>query len=116
MQHHGDSWRPILDNPAAAWRDSWLYEYFEYPGPHCAPIGRGVRTKRYKLIHYIQNPQGHEFFDLENDPEAAQLYDDPAYKTQVAALSKELERLRNITGDDRGQDGTPTLPCANRMG
>ncbi|MBK5290215.1 MAG: sulfatase [Acidobacteriia bacterium] len=117
MRHHGESWRPILDNPAAAWRDTWLYEYFEYPGPHCSPIGRGVRTKRYKLIHYIQNPQGHEFFDLEKDPEERRsLYDDPAYQTQVAALSKELERLRGITGDDRSQDGTPTPPCANRMG
>ena len=117
MKNHGESWRPILDNPSAAWRDSWLYEYFEYPGPHCAPIGRGVRTKRYKLIHYIQNPQGHEFFDLEKDPEERRsLYDDPAYKTQVAALSKELERLRDVTNDDRSQDGTPTQACGNRMG
>jgi len=117
MQHHGESWRPLLDGGSASWRDSWMYEYMEYPGPHCAPQARGVRTSRYKLIHYIQNPQAHEFFDLEKDPEERRsVYDDPSYKTQVAALTKELERWRTITNDDRSADGTPTPACGNRMG
>jgi hypothetical protein len=75
-----------------------------------------LRTSRYKLIHYLQNPQAHEFFDLEKDPqERRSVYDDPAYKTQVAQLSGELERLRQVTGDDRSEDGSPAQPCTNRM-
>ena len=116
MRHHGESWKPILEGRAQAWRQSWLYEYFEYPGPHCAPMGRGVRTKTMKLIHYIQRPQAHEMFDLAKDPEErTNVYDDPAYRQQAAALKKELERLRELTGDDRRQDNTEPGPCENRM-
>ncbi len=116
MEHHGESWRPLLERNGAAWRDSWMYEYFEHPGAHCAPIARGVRTKTHKLIHYIQQPQAHELFDLSRDPEERKsYYDDPAYKTQVAELTARLERWRGATKDDRSQDGTPTLPCTGRM-
>lgn len=117
MEHHGESWRPILEGRASAWRDSWMYEYFEYPGAHCAPIARGVRTKSHKLIHYVQQPQAHEMFDLAKDPEERKsVYDDPAYASQVASLSKELDRWRTITKDDRSQDGTPMPACGGRMG
>lgn len=116
MRAHGESWRPLLEARAAAWRESWMYEYFEYPGPHCAPKARGVRTRQHKLIHYIQQPVAHEFFDLANDPEERRnRYDDPAYRQQVAALAKELERWRQVTGDDRSEDGTPAGACGNRM-
>jgi arylsulfatase A-like enzyme len=115
-QGHGENWRPILEGRQAAWRESWLYEYFEYPAVHCAGKHRGVRTKRWKFIHYIQEPQEYELFDLENDPEERRnLYNDPAHKQQVADLSKELDRLRTLTNDDRSEDGTPTLPCTRRM-
>ncbi|MBM3736356.1 MAG: sulfatase [Acidobacteria bacterium] len=116
MEHHGESWRPVFEGRASGWRASWMYEYFEYPGPHCAPIARGVRTKTHKLIHYIQQPQAHEMFDLVKDPEERRsVYDDPAYKAQAAALSRDLEQWRTVTKDDRSQDGTPAPPCGNRM-
>lgn len=115
MEHHGESWRPILENKASAWRDAWLYEYFEYPGSHCAGKMRGVRTNRWKLIHYIQNPQGHELFDLQNDPEErVNLYDDPKYSAQVSELSARLEKFRDITGDTRAEDNIPARSCHGR--
>jgi arylsulfatase A-like enzyme len=115
MRHHGESWRPVLEG-RADWRKSWLYEYFELPGPHCVGKHRGVRTNRYKLIHYIQEPQQHEFFDLEKDPEERRnVYDDPAYRGQAAALKKELERLRDLVKDDHSEDGTRPGACADRM-
>jgi arylsulfatase A-like enzyme len=116
MEHHGESWRPILENKPVTWRDAWMYEYFEYPGPHCAGKMRGVRTSRWKLIHYIQNPQGHELFDLENDPEERRnLYDDPKYKQQAQELTARLEKFREITNDSRAEDGTPTELCTSRL-
>ena len=112
MEHQGESWRPILENKPNGWRDAWLYEYFEYPGPHCAGKMRAVRTKRWKLIHYIQSPQGHELFDLENDPEERRnLYDDPKYRPQVQELSARLEKFREVTQDTRAEDGTPAQAC-----
>jgi arylsulfatase A-like enzyme len=117
MQNHGESWRPILEQKPAPWRESWLYEYFEYPGAHCAGKIRGVRTKRWKYIHYIQNPQGHELLDLQNDSEERRnLFDDSNYKPQGKQLSAELERWRVLTKDDRSEDGKPMQPCTNRMG
>ena len=116
MRNHGESWRALMEGRDTTWRDSWLYENFEYPGPHCAPKARGVRTSRYKLVHYVQQPVAHEFFDLEKDPEERRsLFDDPAYRQQVAQLTKELDRLRTVTGDHRSEDGTPAAECGNRM-
>lgn len=117
MRNHGESWRPLLSGGGTPkWRDSWMYEYMELPGPHCAPKGRGVRTSRYKLIDYIQEPRGHEFFDLQKDPQERQsVYDDPAYKSDVARLAAELERWRTVTNDDRSEDGTPAPTCTDRM-
>lgn len=112
MEHHGESWRPVLEGRAEKWREEWMYEYFEYPGPHCAGKMRGIRTNRWKLVHYIQNPQGHEMFDLEADPEERRnLYDDPKLRAQARELEARLERLRALTRDDRSEDGTPAQPC-----
>lgn len=116
MEHHGLSWRPILEGRAVNWRDSWFYEYFEYPGPHCAPKMRGVRTSRWKLIYYLQQPQAWELFDLEKDPEERRnLYYDPAHQAQAEQLRRELERWRDLLADDRSEDGTAPPPCEQRM-
>ncbi len=116
IRHHGASWRPILEGKAAAWRDSWLYEFFEYPAVGCVGKMRGVRTRRWKLIHYIQQPQQFELFDLDNDPEERHnLSGDPAYASQRDKLRAELERLRDLTRDDRSEDGTPARPCTIRI-
>jgi arylsulfatase A-like enzyme len=113
---HGASWRGFLEGRQNQWRDSWLYEYFEYPAVHCAGMMRGVRTRRWKLSHYIQEPQEFELFDLESDPhEMNNLYGQSQHKAKAEELRAELERLRNVTADDRSFDGTATLPCGDRM-
>ena len=112
---HGASWRPLLDGDATAWRDSFLYEYISYPEDHCVGKLRAVRDKRWKLIHYVQDPEGFELFDLETDPhERKDLYGDAAYQDQADRLRTELERLRDATDDDRSEDGAPTLPCERK--
>ena len=114
-EHHGMSWRPVLEGRAGG-RESWFYEYFEYPAAHCAPQLRGVRTRRFKLVHYIQTPQAWELFDLETDPEERRnLYDDAAHRATAGKLREELERWRNLLHDDRSEDGAPAAACTNRM-
>ena len=44
----------------ASWRKDWLYEYYEYPGYENVRPHRGVRTERYKYIHYFTDPQEYE--------------------------------------------------------
>ena len=77
------------------WRSSIYYHYYEYPGPHAVQRHYGVRTDRYKLIHYYQIDEW-ELFDLENDPNEMQsVFNDPEYTEIVEELKAELQRLRD---------------------
>ena len=56
----------------------------------------GVRTERYKLIHYY-NLGEWELFDLRTDAdEMVNLYDDPAQQPLIESLKAELQRLRDF--------------------
>ncbi|MEO7144936.1 MAG: sulfatase [Bryobacteraceae bacterium] len=82
------------------WRKDWLYEYYDYPGNQEVPPNRGVRTDRYKLIHYFHPPEEFELYDLENDPgERRNLYGDPKYAGLTRQLRGRIEELRRETGD-----------------
>ncbi len=49
----GRSMVPILQGEKPAnWRSSFYYQYYEYPGVHNVRRHYGVRTVRYKLIHF----------------------------------------------------------------
>jgi hypothetical protein len=62
----------------------------------------GVRTERYKLIHYYETDEW-ECFDLETDPqELNSVYDHPEYAEVVRELEAELSRLRDRFGDTTG--------------
>jgi arylsulfatase A-like enzyme len=83
-----------------AWRKDWLYEYYEYPGPHKVRKNRGVRTVRYKFIHYYEAPEEFELYDLKEDPgELRNVYSDPRYASVVRDLRHRLAELRDATGD-----------------
>jgi arylsulfatase A-like enzyme len=76
------------------WRDAIYYQYFEYPSWHMVRRHYGVRTKRYKLIHYYEVNEW-ELFDLERDPrEMRSVYADPAYARALADMQQRLRELR----------------------
>ncbi len=82
------------------WRDAIYYHYFEYPSVHMVARQRGVRTDRFKLIHFYQFGEW-EFYDLEADPqELRNQYDNPVYAGEVAKLKQRLEELRGQYADD----------------
>ncbi len=91
----GRSIKPLLEGKTPGnWRDSIYYQYYEYPAVHMVQRHCGVRTDRYKLIHYYLIDEW-ELFDLEKDPEEDQsVYDDPEYADVVARLKEELDVLR----------------------
>ncbi|MEX2174458.1 MAG: sulfatase [Pirellulaceae bacterium] len=97
----GKSIAPILKGETPAdWRKSVYYHYYEFPQPHHVHPHTGVRTERYKLIHFYTIDQW-ELFDLEKDPrEMKSVYDDPAYATVVADMKEELKRLKEQYKDD----------------
>ena len=97
----GRSMRAVLRGKTPKdWRTSIYYHYFEYPAVHMVKRHFGVRTARYKLIHFYYDIDAWELYDLEKDPrELNNVYGDPAYAPIVAELKAELERLRNRYGD-----------------
>jgi len=96
----GHSMLPLLKGGEADWRKDWLYEYYEYPGVAAARPHRGVRTDRYKLIHYYLAPEEFELYDLANDPgELHNFYGEPQYAALATQLRQRIEQLRKETGD-----------------
>ncbi len=97
----GKSAMPLLEGKNVPWRKDWLYEYYEYPGFEEVRPNRGVRTERYKYIHYFVDPQEFELYDLETDPdEMHNLYGDPKYADLTKQLATRLEELRRETHDN----------------
>ncbi len=85
------------------WRKSMYYHYYEYPAVHSAKRHYGVRTERYKLIHFYHDIDEWELYDLQKDPdELNNIYNDPTYADVVNKLKAELSRLRKEFTDDTG--------------
>lgn len=109
----GRSFLPLMEGKKASWRDSFMYEYYEYPAEHCASKHRGIRTSRWKLIHFWEQPEEWELYDLQEDPEEMKnLYGQDQYKKLTRDLIKRLEVLRRETGDVDPPGPVPlTQPC-----
>jgi len=91
----GRSLMPLVAKADPAFRQEWYYEYFEWPNPESVRPHRGVRTERYKLIHYVMEPQEFEIYDLHVDPgELNNLYGKAEHAELQRQLMEKLERLR----------------------
>ena len=78
------------------WRKSLYYQYYEFPGGHSVRRHYGVRTDRYKLIHFYML-DGWELYDLKKDPnELNSLYGQKGYQKITSELKTELTRLRKL--------------------
>lgn len=77
------------------WRDAIYYHYYEYPhGWHSVKRHIGIRTDRYKLIHFYNDIDEWELYDLEKDPhEMHNIYNNPENKALIAELKKRLKAL-----------------------
>ena len=92
----GASMRTILEQGTdPEWRDAVYYHYYEYPhGWHSVKKHDGVRTDRYKLIHFYHDIDHWELYDLQQDPqELRNIYDD--VNAQEVRLQM-VERLQDL--------------------
>ena len=95
--------RLLAGKTPKSWRTSVYYHYHEYPAVHSVKRHYGVRTQRYKLIHFYHDIDEWELYDLKKDPrEMKNVYHDPAYANVVKELKAELQRLRS-----KYKDNTP---------
>lgn|SRR6187402_30063 len=92
----GKSILPLAKAADPSFRREWYYEYFEWPNPEAVRPCRGVRTERYKLIHYVMEPQEFELYDLQADPgETNNLHNKPEHAALEKTLMERLETLRS---------------------
>ena len=96
----GRSFKDILQGKKISdWRQAFYYHYYEYPAEHAVRPHYGVRTFRHKLIHFYQDMDCWELYDLESDPEEINnVYNHPDYQKIKESLMKELNRLRTELG------------------
>ncbi len=82
------------------WRKAVYYHYYEYPAEHSVKRHYGIRTERWKLLHFYNDIDEWELFDLKNDPsEMHNLYGLPQYSKVSRALHKQLRQLQRQYDD-----------------
>jgi arylsulfatase A-like enzyme len=78
-----------------SWRNAIYYHYYEYPGWHMVKRHYGIRTERYKLIHFYYDIDEWELYDLLNDPhEMNNLYGKEGYEQITSDLKNKLDELK----------------------
>lgn len=97
----GESLLPLLKGKKPVdWRKSLYYHFYEYPAEHMVKRHYGVRTDRYKLIHFYNDIDVWELYDLEKDPaEMHNVINDPAYSEVLADMQAELKKLQTQYND-----------------
>ncbi len=101
----GESFRKVVRKESSEWRDAIYYTYYEYPSVHMVKRHYGVRTDRYKLIHFYYDIDEWELYDLESDPsEMNNVYDAPEYEEIQKMMHQRLTELREKYGDSDALD------------
>lgn len=99
----GRSLVPVLTSGGAVpdeWRTGVYYHYYEYPSWHSVKRHYGIRTAEWKLIHFYNDVDEWELYDMQADPhEMHNRYDDPACAAVRAELREQLEALQRECGD-----------------
>lgn len=98
----GQSLLPLLRGKSSPkkWRKSIYYHFYEYPAEHMVKRHYGVRTNRYKLIHFYNDIDTWELYDLQTDPnEMNNLYGRPEMDKVTRTLRKELKKLQEQYDD-----------------
>jgi arylsulfatase A-like enzyme len=93
---------PLLkDEQKNDWRKEIYYHYYEYPSVHMIPRHYGIRTKRYKLMHFYQFGKEWEMYDLKSDPdELKNIYGNKETNNVQNSLKNRLKKLQKFYGED----------------
>jgi arylsulfatase A-like enzyme len=120
----GRSLRPVLEGQVPEdWQDCAYHRYWMHRDAiHNAFAHYGIRTKRWKLIHWYNEALGQpgaqegdappewELFDCEADPlELLNLWGDPAHRDAVRDLLARLDAKMAEIGDDPRHDSAEIL-------
>jgi N-acetylglucosamine-6-sulfatase len=87
----GRSFIPLLNGEKVPWRDAVFYEYYWERNFPQTPTVHGIRTDRYKYIHYHGVWDTDEFYDLAEDPnEGKNLIGFPEHMDRITDFNHRL--------------------------
>lgn len=94
----GESFVPLLKGEQPKdWRKSLYYHFYESTDEHAVSKHYGVRTDKYKLIHFYDPIDIWEMYDMGKDPsEMKNIYGDPEYAEVLKEMQAELKRLKEL--------------------
>lgn len=99
---HGVSLLPLLKGEK--WspnRKALYYHYYEFPDEHAVRPHYGIRTERYKLIHFYGDMDVWEMYDLENDKnELNNIYNTEGTQQIADSLKSMLHELQVLYGEE----------------
>ena len=99
----GRSLKPILSNEGKVpedWRKAAYYHYYEYPAEHSVKRHYGIRTADFKLIHFYNDIDEWEMYDLKKDPqELHNVYEESAYADKQEELMTLLHETQQTYQD-----------------
>ena len=93
----GQSFKKLLEGTITAddFRNFIYYHYYDYPAFHMVKKHFGIRTERYKLMHFYDDIDEWEFYDLLEDPkELRNAIADSAYAKIVSEMHKKLDSVQ----------------------
>ncbi|WP_037316147.1 sulfatase [Salegentibacter sp. Hel_I_6] len=93
----GKSLRALMNNSIsdADFRNAIYYHYYDFPAFHMVKRHYGVRTDRFKLMHFYDDIDEWEMYDLKEDPkEMDNIYNHPDYASVREELHSSLDSLQ----------------------
>ncbi|MGL4852944.1 MAG: sulfatase family protein [Phocaeicola sp.] len=90
----GESFRQVVTGEKEKAKEAVYYHYYEFPDPHAVKKHYGIRTERYKLIHFYDDIDTWELYDLQTDPqEMKNLINEPSQQERIGELKDQLQGL-----------------------
>ena len=100
LEMQGKSFKGAFEGDDKNQRKSVYYHYYEYPIWHKVQPHYGIKTDRYKLMHFYYTMDEWELYDLETDPNEMNNIYAQASPELIDNLKKELQQLRTEYKDD----------------
>ena len=96
----GKSFKGVFEGDKENQRKSVYYHYYEWPIWHKVQPHYGIKTDRYKLMHFYYSMDEWELYDLKTDPNEMNNIYSEASSELIEDLKKQLQELRVEYKDD----------------
>ena len=100
----GTSFKGVFTEEEVPNRDAVYYHYYEWPIWHKVQPHYGIRTDKYKLMHFYYSMDEWELYDIESDPQEMHNIYNEAPEELILDLKQKLEHVRMDYKDDYSID------------